>query len=193
MGIILASASPRRLEIFQKNNINPVVICSNVEEVLPIALTPTESVMYLSLIKALDIYSNNSETKDIIVGADTSVIVNDKILGKPKDQSDAREMITLIQGGKHSVCTGVTVINPTTNTINCFFDETTVFVKNMTQIEIEKYISTDEPYDKAGGYAIQGIFSKYIDLYHGDYDNVVGFPYNKFINNLSNTNFLTTK
>ena len=99
------------------------------------------------------------------------------ILGKPKDKDDARKMISLIQGTKHIVYTAVCI--KTTTKIVEFLDEAIVEIYPMSDEEIEDYINTPEPYDKAGGYAIQGIFSKYIKDYQGDYYTIMGLPKNK--------------
>ena len=169
--IILASASPRRKEILEKYNIPFVVEVSNADEDCT-GLTPKELVMELSLRKADAVYKNHP--KDIVIGADTVVAIDNKILGKPEDDEEAYMMIDMLQGTSHQVYTGVTICSP--NGQYSFAEKTDVFVKRMSKKEIEDYIATGEGRDKAGSYAIQGIFGKYIEKYEGDYDNVVGLP-----------------
>lgn len=115
----------------------------------------------------------------MIIGADTVVAVDDEILGKPKDKDDARRMINKISGTSHQVYTGVALVLIKDSKAECidnFFEKTDVEVCEMSDQEIEEYISCDEPYDKAGGYGIQGIFGKFISGIRGDYNNVVGLP-----------------
>lgn len=114
----------------------------------------------------------------VVIGADTVVSYKQKILGKPKDKEQARKMISGIQGDEHKVITGVTVLWKQDGKIHSFVfaEETQVYVYEMTDEEIENYISSDEPYDKAGAYGIQGMFGVYVKGIHGDYNNVVGLP-----------------
>lgn len=202
--IILASASPRRTEILRKHGIDPIIIPSNAEEILPPHLTLTnlpedeqelvdrEAVEYLAELKVENVASSIDTESDmfngkqiIIIGADTMVFKGEK-LGKPRDKADAYRMISLLQGDSHKVITGVTILkfdstcdakNLETREKEVFSCETIVRCARMTEEEIEEYINTDEPYDKAGAYAIQGYFKKYIEEYIGDFENVMGLPY----------------
>ena len=122
----------------------------------------------------------------IIIGADTVVSIDGKILGKPADTEEAREMIYKLQGKSHMVYTGVTVIAKSGDMVSAssFAEGTKVNVAPMTENEIEAYISTDEPYDKAGAYGIQGLFGKFIEGIKGDYFNVVGLPVHRLYEEL---------
>lgn len=172
--IILASASPRRKEILGKIFPSFDIIPSNAEddfeEEKP--LSPEETVKFLSKIKAEDIFSKNKDA--LVIGSDTVVSVDGEILGKPKTVNDARNMIKKLSGKCHSVFTGVCIISEEKE-VN-FACETLVYVSEMDETEIENYIATEEPYDKAGGYGVQGIFAKHIEKLDGDYFNVCGLP-----------------
>lgn len=181
---ILASASPRRSEIFSRLGFEFTVEASEAEDVIKNyygKLTPKEKVEKLSLIKAADIADSlkpDKETQDsyMIIGADTVVAVDGEILEKPRDKEDARRMISLIQGREHEVYTGVTLIYTPKTIVRTFSEKTEVSLYPMNEAEIESYISTLEPYDKAGAYAIQGRFSAYVKKIDGDYSTVVGLP-----------------
>lgn len=180
MQIILASASPRRREILTGHNIDFTIDVSDVDESHP-KMSPEELVKELSLRKASSV--SRKYPGDIVIGADTIVSIDGEILEKPKDDEDAFTMINRIQGGSHQVYTGVTIISPE-DTVT-FAEKTDVYVRMMTQEEIREYISTGEGRDKAGSYAIQGIFSKFIDRYDGDYENVVGLPGERVISEIN--------
>lgn len=202
--IILASASPRRVEILRNHGIEPIVMPSNAEEILPAKLAITNlpeneqeqvdrrSVEYLAELKVKNVADSIILRSDefesnhiIIIGADTMVFKGEK-LGKPKDKDDAYRMIDLIQGDNHKVITGVSIIKLDLDEDSRMFEikskdvfccETIVNCSKMTEEEIIEYVSMDEPYDKAGAYAIQGYFQKYIEKYEGDFENVMGLPY----------------
>lgn len=187
---ILASASPRRAELLNKIVGDFEVIISDAEEKAKESfkrMYPSDKACSLSALKASDVaeriieeYKGSSDSF-IIIGADTIVMTeNDKSLEKPANKEEAMEMIKILQGDMHRVCTGVTVIYLSAKNgerIEKTFSECTrVSVYPMSEEEIEEYISTEEPYDKAGGYAIQGRFSVFIKEIYGDYSNVVGLP-----------------
>ena len=202
--IILASASPRRVEILRNHGIEPIVMPSNAEEILPSDLAITNlsedeqeqidrrSVEYLAELKVKNVADSIILRSDefesnhiIIIGADTMVFKGEK-LGKPKDKDDAYRMIDLIQGDSHKVITGVSIIKLDLDegarmfeikSKDVFSCETIVNCSKMTEEEIIEYVNMDEPYDKAGAYAIQGYFQKYIEKYEGDFENVMGLPY----------------
>ncbi len=173
--IVLASSSPRRIDIMHKHGYDPQIIPANIDETLPLGISMTDAVMFLALKKALSI-EDKVERGSIIIAADT-IVYKDEILGKPIDYKDAFRMISKIRNTSHFVTTGVAIIIAGENKKKAFYDITKVFCKNYSNEEINAYLDTDEPYDKAGAYAIQGIFSKYIDHYEGSFDNVVGFPW----------------
>ena len=181
MKIILASNSPRRKELLTKHNILFEVIPSNVDEQIDLSLTPYENVMSLAKQKALDVYKNHPLLP--ILAADTIVIYNNEILGKPTDEFDARRMLKLLSGNTHEVATGVAFIEEGVVKVDYLVSKVTF--KELTDVDIEWYISTKEPMDKAGSYAIQGLGSKFIECYEGSFDNIVGLPMDlvlKFLN-----------
>ena len=172
MKIILASNSPRRTEILTNANINHIIIPSNCEEVIDANLKPYQVVESLSYQKAKDVFLKNQN--DLVIGADTIVVVDDIILGKPTDRLDAIKMLQMISNRVHQVITGVCIITKDKHKV--FHEITNVYVKDISLQQIEQYIDTENVYDKAGSYAIQGIFAKYIDKFVGEYHNVVGLP-----------------
>ena len=181
MKIILVSNSPRRKELLTKHNISFDVIPSNVDEQIDLSLTPYENVMSLAKQKALDVYKNHPSLP--ILAADTIVIYNNEILGKPIGQSDARRMLKLLSGNTHEVATGVAFIEEGVVKVDYLVSKVTF--KELTDGDIDWYIETKEPMDKAGSYAIQGLGSKFIECYEGSFDNIVGLPMDlvlKFLN-----------
>lgn len=180
---ILASQSPRRRELLHMVINEYEVIPSEGEEIVR-GTDPAEVVRDLSLQKAMEVASRVRPCEGdrmIIIGADTVVAVDGRILGKPADREDARRMISAIQGREHHVYTGVSVCwkgegEETGLRHFSFSEETAVDVFPMNRGEIEGYISLQEPYDKAGAYGIQGAFCIFIRGIRGDYNNVVGLP-----------------
>lgn len=180
--IILASGSPRRKELLEQINLSYEVIVSDVDETTE-EKNPEEFVMSLSKRKALDVFESlcrkyKSEDSLIVIGADTVVAHNDRILGKPLDYEDAFSMIKAYSGQSHHVYTGVTLagLKNGQKFIDSFVEDTKVFVRTMTDEEIHQYLKLDESMDKAGAYGIQGAFAAYISKIEGDYFNVVGLP-----------------
>ena len=170
--IILASASPRRKELLSQIGITFEIIKAEKEEHITSSI-PTEVVKELSMQKAKEVAAKCDGS--IIIGADTIVAMEGQILGKPKDRADAMRMLRLLQGKKHQVITGVTVLLGSTKTLS-FAEVTDVSLYPMTDAQIERYIATGEPMDKAGAYGIQGRFAAYVRGIEGDYNNVVGLP-----------------
>lgn len=168
--LILASKSPRRKELLSLITDDFIIKSADVDESLPDGICPDKAVEYLSLIKA-EPFKNNTDT---VIGADTVVSVEGVILGKPKERADAFTMLKLLSGKVHSVFTGVTVIKPSSTTT--FSVETKVKFFDLTDSEIKDYIDTGEPFDKAGGYGIQGKGALLVEKIDGDYFNVVGLP-----------------
>ena len=171
--VVLASASPRRKEllslIFNEYDIRP----ADCDETLPEGIKAQEAVEYLSLIKNKATVEICDE-KSLVISADTVVAVEGEILGKPQDKEDARRMISLLSGREHQVFTGVTL--SLNGKFKTFSEKTDVVFYTLTDKEIEDYISTDEPYDKAGAYGIQGKAGLLVKAVNGDYYNVVGLP-----------------
>lgn len=177
--IILASKSPRRYEILRKHGIEPVVIPAEADESLPVGIDMEEAVRLLALKKARSVYEQLDKAKydeGFVIGADT-IVYKDEIMGKPKDRDDARLMLKTIRGTWHYVSTGVALIDIASGEEIVLNEVTRVICKDYSDEDIEAYLDTDEPYDKAGAYAIQGEFGKHIERYEGDYENVVGLPY----------------
>lgn len=182
--IILASASPRRKELLAKMEIDYEIITSDIEEITT-KVKPDEIVKELSYIKAKDVLEkiDKEGIKEkflLVIGADTVVAKDGIIMGKPKSQEDAFQMISSIQGNTHQVYTGVSVLlyNIETKELSqtVFAECTDVTVFSMTDEEINEYLSVEDYKDKAGAYGIQGAFGLYIEKIDGDYDNVVGLP-----------------
>ena len=183
--MILASGSPRRKELLQMLEVPFEVLVSDTKEVIT-KNEPAEVTKELSYQKAMAVAGQVEE--GIIIGADTVVSIDGKILGKPADKEEAREMIYKLQGKSHMVYTGVTVIAKSGDMVSAssFAEGTKVNVAPMTENEIEAYISTDEPYDKAGAYGIQGPFAIHIEKINGDYNNVVGLPISRLYHEINN-------
>lgn len=176
--IVLASASPRRLELLRQIGIEPEVVVSHVEEKVTSCI-PGEVVMELSRQKAMDV-AQNVEKGILVIGSDTVVAVDGRIIGKPHDHTEAEEMIRSLEGRVHQVYTGVCMVlkgaEGKEDRIRNFFDVTDVEVYPMAEEEIREYALSDEPMDKAGAYAVQGCFGKYIRGLKGSYANVMGLP-----------------
>jgi septum formation protein len=172
MKIILASNSPRRKELLEKHEISFVVKPSNVNEIIDKNLSVYENVMNLAKIKALDVFNRNQE--EVVLAADTIVVYDNEILGKPIDEMDAFRMLKLLSGKTHEVITAVALFSKDSQIID--YEVSKVTFNKITEEEILEYIKTKEPMDKAGSYAIQGIGSKFVKSYEGEFDNIVGLP-----------------
>ena len=182
MKIILASKSPRRKELLSQIGLQYECIASEREETITSSL-PSEAVEKLSSQKAEEVYERlcregKAAGELLVIGADTVVARDGVILGKPSDRAASEQMLSMLSGGEHSVWTGVTLIHGKNGKTQkkIFSEETRVVMYPMTSEEIEDYIQTKEPEDKAGSYAIQGIGARFIKKIDGDYNNVVGLP-----------------
>lgn len=176
--IILGSASPRRRELMEQIGLEFEVVVSHKEEYYESVL-PEEIVKELSLMKAENVASELEAKDMIVIGADTIVALDGRILGKPKDEEDAFYMLGHLQGRPHEVFTGITILDFDENGVQQVCSHavrTKVYVHDMDDEEIWRYIKSEEPMDKAGAYGIQGRFAAYIDKIEGDYYNVVGLP-----------------
>ena len=190
--IILASASPRRRELLAQIGLEFEVIPSRAEENTHSRI-PWEMVLELSGMKAMDIYNSLREEKRkqaLVVGADTVVSLEGKILGKPDSFQRAVDMLALLQGKTHQVYTGVTVLylkegEQAPSKIS-FYEKTEVTMYPMSGEEIRAYVNTGEPMDKAGAYGIQGKCAAYIKEIKGDYYNVVGLPIGRLYQEIKN-------
>ncbi|ONN27793.1 septum formation inhibitor Maf [Thermosipho affectus] len=171
MNLILATTSPRRIDIFKMLNITFKVIPPNINENIN-EKNPEELVKKLSLIKAKSI-----KEKGIIIAADTIVYFNGKIFGKPKDYDEAYNMLKTLSANWHTVYTGVTIL--TENETITFCEKTNVKFKPLTDELIKYYINTSKPFDKAGAYGIQELGAILVEKIEGDFYNVMGFPISK--------------
>ena len=172
--IILASASPRRKELLEKIGLRFKVEPSNYEEDTPSALEPHELARKISLEKAKVVASKHQNV--IVIAADTFVVFGDQILGKPHTEKEARKMLELINGKSHSVITGFSIIDTSNNKTLSKSVETKTYIRKLTSAEIDAYVKSKEPLDKAGAYAIQGLGSVFVEKIEGDYFNVIGLP-----------------
>jgi len=209
--LILASSSPRRIEILNAHGLAPVVIPAETEEQIPICLSVQQAVMFLALKKALRVeqllqqtpYDSSDKTRPsntasepsenliakircvnepiYIIAADT-VVYKDKIIGKPLDMADAIRILNYLRATDHLVYTGVAIVKANVKKRRLFYESTRVFFKDYTEADLYEYLHSDEPYDKAGAYAVQGAFGRFIDRIDGDRDNVIGFPWSRFLN-----------
>ena len=175
--IVLASKSPRRSELLKQIGMEFEVLVSDVDENIE-AASPAEYVMELSKIKATAVYEELDDKDVLVIGADTVVVHNDKILGKPKDYEDCVNTLKSLSGDVHEVMTGVTLIDVTENVpvYHTFYETTKVQMYDISEEEIIEYSNSHEPDDKAGSYAVQGLGAKFIKKIDGDYNNVVGLP-----------------
>lgn len=190
--IVLASASPRRIEMFKERGLNPRICPSNTEETIPFEMSPGELTMYLSLKKALAVAGKNENT--IVVGADTVVYKEGYyypgsnslpgFLEKPGSRDEAYSMLLFLRDTSHQVITGVSVVDMKSDIKLCFYDVSKVTFNDFPLSDLSSYVETDEPYDKAAGYAIQGHCGSYIASVEGDRDNVIGFPMSTFLEKL---------
>lgn len=177
MNIILASASPRRKEILENANVKFKIITSNIDEFALDDESPCQMAMRLAFEKGIDIASK--QKSDLVISADTIVVLDNNILGKPKDEIEAREMITNLSGTTHQVITGVSLINLDENKKIIDYVISNVKFKNLSEEEISDYIKTKESLDKAGAYGIQGYGAMLVEEIQGDYFNIVGLPISK--------------
>ncbi len=175
MKIILASNSPRRKELLEKSGVTFTVIPSNVEENISKNLPPIEYAKTLALIKANDVFSKHN---NIVIGADTIVVYNNRIIGKPTDENDAFNTLKMLSGKTHQVITGYALLCK--DTIINDYSLTEVTFNNLTDELINDYIKNCNPLDKAGSYGIQDGYPL-VKSYSGDYDNIVGLPTSKIL------------
>lgn len=175
MAIILASKSPRRQELLLQMGLTEFQVIPAIEaELTDPTLTPPALVEALALHKAREVAHKHAAPGDLVIGADTIVVLDDKILGKPRNTAHALQMLTALSGRRHHVYTGVAVLRDGEELTA--HEDTEVHFCPLTQEEMLRYIATDEPMDKAGAYGIQGRGALFIDRIHGDYCNVVGLP-----------------
>ena len=187
MRIILASKSPRRKELMDLLNINYEIIVSDADETLEDGLSMEEQSKRLAFVKAKAVFDETVGDR-IVIGADTLVYKDDKKLGKPGNQENAIKMLNELKNSEHKVCTGIAVLiqkgNEYKEIVDC--STTSIHIKYMTDKEIQEWIDTGKAFDKAGGYAIQEEFVKFIDKIDGNYSSVVGLPIDKVYDAIKN-------
>ncbi len=169
--LVLASQSPRRREILKQAGIAFLVRVADVDEAVLPGEKPEAYVRRLAEWKAGAVAADEGET---VLGADTTVVVDEEILGKPQDAADAVRMLRMLSGRRHEVMTGICLKRGERTVVDCAV--TSVWFRTMNERDIEDYVASGEPVDKAGAYAIQGLASKFIERIEGCYFNVVGLP-----------------
>ena len=173
MGIILASKSPRRKELLSLLGVDFEVITEDVDETINTRLPVIKEIKRLSYLKAKAVSGKVSDS-DIVIAADTVVVLGNQVFGKPKDAKQAKEMLKTLSGKTHRVITGITVIKG--DKANTKAAVTKVTFRDLCDKEIEAYIATGDPFDKAGAYALQGISCIFANGISGDHFNVYGLP-----------------
>jgi septum formation protein len=181
--IILASTSPQRIMLLKKAGIKFEVIQSNYIEDITIHKDPHKLTQYLSYEKAKTVAKNLRNS--IIIAADTIVSFNHQLIGKPKDKKDAKRILTMFNGKMHLIITGFTIIDTDTNKSITKSIKTKVYFKKLTETEIDDYVATGEPLNKAGAYGIQGLGKMLVKKVEGDFDNVVGLPVKYLLDELN--------
>lgn len=171
MNLILASASPRRKELLSLFHIPFEIRIADIDETMDSCKAPYDEVARVSRLKAMAIPRGED---DIVIAADTIVVCQDRVLGKPHDKAEAKAMLQLLSGRDHQVMTGCTVIRG--NTIETFTEVTDLHFRVLSDLEIDRYVESGEPMDKAGSYGIQGGAALFCSRLEGDYYNVMGLP-----------------
>lgn len=184
MEIILASASPRRKEILQNTKLKFEIQKSDIEEVILENESPESMVVRLAYEKAFDVAKRNTDR--LVIGADTIVALDNEVLGKPKDQNEAYQMIKRLSNKTHKVITGISLINLKENKIIKDYVVSFVTFKDLSEDSIKDYINTNESLDKAGAYGIQGYGALLVKNIQGDYFNIVGLPISRLSDLLKN-------
>lgn len=172
--LILASASPRRFELLNRLGVPFAVSVSGVDEWVPDAMAPDAMVEELAVRKARAVASAHAHC--LVIGADTTVVIDGAVLNKPVDADDARRLLTLLRGRTHEVWTGVAIVDAASGRIEVSAVRSLVRLRAVTDAVIDAYVATGEPLDKAGAYAIQGGAGVFVDGIDGCYANVVGLP-----------------
>lgn len=179
MKVILASTSPRRIEILSKTDLKFEAHPALFEEDMSLDLDPVSLAKYLSFGKANSLVARFSDA--LIIGADTFIVHEGKLLGKPHTPEKSVEMLASLSGKTHSVLTGLVIIETPNGQSYSHVEETKIKFRNLSNEEILKYVATNEPLDKAGAYAIQGGAAEFVEKIDGDYFNVMGLPLDKLI------------
>lgn len=180
--LILASASPRRRRLLKQIGLTFQVIPSGVGEVNSICHDPLANVQAIALRKARDVAARVED--GIVIGADTQILVDDEVLGKPQDAADAVRMLSKLSGRTHRVITGVALVNAETDLEETWVETTLVTFRELSEGEVSAYVETGEPMGKAGAYGIQGRAAAFVERIEGCYFNVVGLPLAKLVQKL---------
>ena len=178
--IILASNSPRRKSLLKLIDLQFKVIASSVHEDFNINLKPIEFSKHYANLKALDVAEKHPNS--LVIGADTIVVLDEEIIGKPKDENDSKLMLRKLSGRTHTVITGVSLVWQKENIVDIFNEETNVTFQNLTDEQIQFYIDKYNPLDKAGSYGIQDWFAVCVKKIDGCFYNVMGMPLSNFYN-----------
>lgn len=178
MRIVLASKSPRRREILENIGVEFDIVESNVDETIDSNMSPGDIVKSLALRKAESV-AKEINYEALVIGADTIVVLNSTVMGKPQDEVHSFEMLKRLSGSWHDVYSGVCIIDTVSGKRAVGYESTAVKIKQLSDEDIKRYINTKEPLDKAGSYAIQGIGSLLVERINGCYFNVVGLPVSK--------------
>ncbi len=187
--LILASGSPRRIEMMSRITEDFKVFVPDIDETPFIGENPKDMVLRLALEKASAVYKKQKEISSVLA-ADTIVVIDGHILGKPETPEDAAKMLLDLSGRIHEVITGVALIEGKTGTVHTFTETTEVLFSKLSETEITRYIETGEPMDKAGSYGIQGDGGKFIKRIDGCFYNVMGFPLNSIYSLLMETGII---
>lgn len=177
--LILASGSPRREELLKRLGLNFTTVPSKINEKKFNKLNPVDMVCELAIAKAEEVAQLVEDT--VVIGADTIVVYKEGVLGKPTDKEDAKNMLKKLQGKKHSVLTGIAVLETDTGKVLVDYDKTDVYMRSLEPAEINGYVNTGEPMDKAGAYGIQGLGGVFIERINGSYFTVMGLPLHKLV------------
>ncbi len=183
--LILASSSPRRKELLENLHLSFMTVSSDADESFPSEWTPAQIVTELSLRKARSVAHDYPNS--FVIGSDTVVAIENHVLGKPQNREEAYSMLKSLSGKTHSVFTGVAIVSPENET--AFYEKTDVVFWELSDEEINWYLDTGEPFDKAGAYGIQGFGSLLVKRIEGDYFAVVGLPVARTIRELTKAGY----
>ncbi|NTU99447.1 septum formation inhibitor Maf [Candidatus Falkowbacteria bacterium] len=182
--IILASRSPRRKALLEQVGLDFEVRESEYEEDMQALEDPIELVKFLALKKAEDVAKHYDDA--IVIGADTFVVYDNKFIGKPKDAVDAQRILKMLSGQENTIVTGFAVIDTVSGKVVNSCDKATIKIRKLSDEDIDSYIATGEPLDKAGAFGIQGVGAVIVERVDGDYHNIMGLPLSKLYDELKN-------
>ena len=183
--LILASSSPRRKELLETLRLSFTISSSEVDESFELGTPPEKVVMELAERKAKAVFNKNPDA--FVIGADTIVVANHEILGKPASEAEAISMLRILSGEQHDVYTGVSIMSP--DKMTRFYEKTKVWFWELTEDEIRAYVKSGEPLDKAGAYGIQQLGSMLVKKINGDYFAVVGLPVARTVRELKKAGY----